>query len=186
MIALSISLMFGVASVSRADTDEILDGPLEGLGATDEVFSPPGLTGDWGGRRTSLSEHGLAFSADITNTLQGVMDGGFDETARYVGSSELILDVDAEKLGLWPGGFARIATEGRFGKDVLVKAGSFSPVHNDALFPNGPPSSDGPSASPVGLVKSSPHRTWIPCWNSSAYPVRSACDRGCHGGGPPW
>ena len=22
--------------------------------------------------------------------------------------------------------------------------------------------------------------------NSSAYPVRSACDRGCHGGGPPW
>ncbi len=34
-----------VAFVSPADTDEILDGPLEGLGATDEVFSPPGLTG---------------------------------------------------------------------------------------------------------------------------------------------
>ena len=39
----SISLIFVVASVSRADTDEILDGPLEGLGATDEVLSPPGL-----------------------------------------------------------------------------------------------------------------------------------------------
>ncbi len=127
-----------VAFVSRADTDEILDGPLEGLGATDEVFSPPGLTGDWGGRRTWLSEHGLEFSADLTNTLQGVMDGGFDETARYVGSSELILDVDGEKLGLWPGGFARVAAEGRFGKDVVVKAGSFSPVNNDAIFPADP------------------------------------------------
>jgi hypothetical protein len=127
-----------VAVVSRADTDEILDGPLEGLGATDEVFSLPGLTGDWGGRRTWLSEHGLEFSADLTNTLQGVMDGGFDETARYLGSSELILDVDAEKLGLWPGGFARVAAEGRFGKDVVVKAGSFSPVNNDAIFPADP------------------------------------------------
>ncbi len=85
-----------VAVVSRADTDEIPDGPLEGLGATDKVFSPPGLTGDWGGQRTWLSEHGLEFSADLTNTLQGVMDGGFDETARYLGSSELILDVDGE------------------------------------------------------------------------------------------
>jgi len=127
-----------VAVVSRADTDEILDGPLEGLGATDEVFSLPGLTGDWGGRRTWLSEHGLEFSADLTNTLQGVMDGGFDETARYLGSSELILDVDAEKLGLWPGGFARVAAEGRFGKDVVGKAGTFSPVNNDALFPADP------------------------------------------------
>ncbi len=127
-----------VAFVSRADSDEILDGPLEGLGATDEVFSPPGLTGDWGGQRTWLSEHGLELSADLTNTLQGVMDGGFDETARYLGSSELILDVDGEKLGLWPGGFARVAAEGRFGKDVVRKAGTFSPVNNDALFPSDP------------------------------------------------
>ncbi|MBW2389193.1 MAG: carbohydrate porin [Deltaproteobacteria bacterium] len=127
-----------VAFISRADTDEIPDGPLEGLGATDEVFSPPGLSGDWGGQRTWLSERGLEFSADLTNTLQGVMDGGFDETARYVGSSELMLDADAEKLGLWPGGFARVAAEGRFGKDVVVKAGTFSPVNNDALFPSDP------------------------------------------------
>jgi len=102
------------------------------------VFSPPGLTGDWGGQRTWLSEHGLVFSADLTNTLQGVMAGGFDKAARYVGSSEMILDVDTEKLGLWPGGFARIGAEGRFGKDVVRKAGTFSPVNNDALFPADP------------------------------------------------
>ncbi len=31
-----------VPFVSRADTDEIADGAIEGLGATDEVFSLPG------------------------------------------------------------------------------------------------------------------------------------------------
>ncbi len=127
-----------VAFVSQADTDEIPDGPFEGVAATDEVSSPPGLAGDWGGRRTWLSEHGVELSADLTSSLQGVMDGGFDETARYRGSSELILDVDGEKLGLWPGGFARVAAEGRFGRDVVRKAGTFSPVNNDALFPSDP------------------------------------------------
>jgi porin len=127
-----------LASVSRADTNEIADGPLEDVSATDQVLSLPGLTGDWGGRRTWLSDHGLKISADLTNTFQGVMHGGLDEDARYVGSSELILDVDGEKLGLWPGSFARVAAEGRFGRDVLSKAGSFIPVSNDALFPADP------------------------------------------------
>ncbi len=66
------------------------------------------------------------------------MSGGFDETARYLGSSELILDVNIEKLGLWPGGFLRVAAEGRFGRDVVAAAGSFSPVNNDSLFPGDP------------------------------------------------
>ncbi len=53
-VALCLSL---VPFVSRAGTDEIADGAIEGLGATDEVFSPPGVTGDWGGgRRGSPSE----------------------------------------------------------------------------------------------------------------------------------
>jgi hypothetical protein len=37
-------------AVFASDTDEdILDGPFEAVGARDEVFSPPGITGDWGG-----------------------------------------------------------------------------------------------------------------------------------------
>ncbi len=47
------------------------------------------------------------------------MSGGFDETARYLGSSEMIMDVDGEKLGLWPGCFFRVAAKGRFGRNVL-------------------------------------------------------------------
>jgi porin len=126
------------AAFAGDQREEIAGGPLEAVGATDEVFSPPGITGDWRGARTWLAERGVELSADLTQTLQGVMHGGFDEEADYLGSSELILDLDSEKLGLWPGGFARVAAEGRFGRDVLDEAGSLSPVNNDALFPSDP------------------------------------------------
>jgi len=135
LIMLSVFLFMTIPSVSWADTDEILDGPIEGGGATDEVFSPPGLTGDWGGGRTWLKDRGVEFSIDFTNTVQSVMSGGFDETARYLGSTEMIMDVDGEKVGLWPGCFFRVAAKGRFGRNVLEQAGTFIPVNNDAVFP---------------------------------------------------
>ena len=120
------------------DPDEVIDGPFDGVTAVDEVFSPPGLTGDWGGFRTQLAKRGMEFSADVTNIFQSVMHGGYDETSRYVGSTELILDVDGEKLGLWPGLFLRVAAEGRYGRNVMKRAGTVSPVNNDALFPADP------------------------------------------------
>jgi len=138
LIMLSVFLFTATPFVSWADTDEILDGPFEGTGATDEAFSPPGLTGDWGGGRTWLSDRGVEFSIDFTNTVQSVMSGGFDETTRYLGSSEMIMDVDGEKLGLWPGSFFRVAAKGRFGRNVLEQAGTFIPVNNDAVFPADP------------------------------------------------
>lgn len=52
LIMLSVLLVITTPFVSWAATDEIMDGPIEGVGATDEVFSQPGLTGDWGGGRT--------------------------------------------------------------------------------------------------------------------------------------
>ena len=119
-------------------SEELLDGPFEGAGSIDETSNPSGITGDWGGARTWLFERGVELSVDLTQGVQGVMDGGFDEEAEYLGSSEWILDVDSEKLGLWPGGFWRVAAEGRFGSDVLGEAGTFSPVNNDALFPADP------------------------------------------------
>jgi porin len=135
---LSVFLFTATPFLSWADTEEILDGPIEGTGATDDVFSPQGLTGDWGGGRTRLSDRGIEFSIDFTNNLQSVISGGFDETTRYLGSSELIIDVDGEKLGLWPGCFFRVAAEGRFGRNVLAQAGTFIPVNNDAVFPADP------------------------------------------------
>ena len=123
---------------ATAEEDEFVEGPFEGSSASDEIFSPPGITGDWGGARTWLSDHGVELSVDLTQGVQSVMDGGFDEQTEYLGSSQVILDLDTEKLGLWPGGFVRVAGEGRFGSDVVADAGTLSPVKNDALFPADP------------------------------------------------
>lgn len=142
MLKIAISAMLLVMAMPffcwAEDPEEVTDGPFEAVGAVDEVFSPPGITGDWGGLRTRMAEQGVEFSADVTNTFQSVMDGGYDETSRYLGSTELILDVDGEKAGLWPGLFLRFATEGRFGRSVIEEAGTISPVNIDALFPADP------------------------------------------------
>lgn len=121
-----------------APGEKILDGPFEGVTAVDEVFEPPGITGDWFGARGWLVDRGIALSADLTQGVQSVLHGGFDEQTEYLGSGELILDLDAEKLGLWPGGFMRVAAEGRFGRDILAEAGTLSPVNNDAVLPSDP------------------------------------------------
>jgi hypothetical protein len=55
--------------VAWASSDEIEDGPVEAVGATGQVFSAPGVTGDWGGRRTWLADRGLQISVDLTNTM---------------------------------------------------------------------------------------------------------------------
>lgn len=127
---------------TEREDDEIGDGPFEGVVETDVGDEPTDITGDWGGGRAWLSEQGIEFSADLTQSYEGVIDGGFHEESAYLGSSELILAVDTENLGLWPGGFGRVAAEGRFGDDILAEAGSFSPVNNDALFAADPDRAD--------------------------------------------
>ncbi|MBW2396484.1 MAG: porin, partial [Deltaproteobacteria bacterium] len=109
--------------------------PMLQAHAEEAASSEFGLTGDWGGQRTTLAEKGISFSLDLTSQVQGVLNGGNDESTRVLGSSEFLLDLDTDKLGLWPGGFLRVAAEGRFGRGVGAAAGNLSPVSNDALFP---------------------------------------------------
>jgi porin len=126
------------------------DVPAGAAGDSDASHGEVEETGTWGGARTWLFDRGIELSMDVTQGVQGVLEGGGDEEADYLGSSELILDVDSEKLGLWPGGFARVAVEGRFGSDVLSEAGTFSPVSNDAVFPSDP---DRPGKDLVALTE---------------------------------
>lgn len=118
--------------------DEVVEGPYEDDVVMQDGGTSFGITGDWGGGRTWLSERGVRLSADVTQNVQSVLDGGNGDETAFLGSSELILDLDTEKLGLWPGGFGRVAAEGRWGDDVFENAGAFSPVYNDALFPADP------------------------------------------------
>ncbi len=102
---------------------------------TGDLWSRRHLTGDWGGLRTTLAEHGVTLSVDLLQTYQAVVDGGRDENDAYGGSADYELHVETERLGLWPGGFLRVFGESRFGKFVNADAGVLLAPSIDSLFP---------------------------------------------------
>jgi porin len=115
-----------------------------------DLMSRIRLTGDWGGLRSDLADKGLSFDINLTNTGQGVVDGGLDEEYEYVGSFDLTTNLDFEKLGLWPGAFMIITAEAQFGDGVLWEAGTLLPVNYDALFPE---ADDGIALSEVTFIQ---------------------------------
>ena len=64
---------------------------------------PFGLTGDWGGFRSTLREHGYELSATYTSELFANLKGGQKRSAVFDGLLKLSLDVNLEKAaGLFP------------------------------------------------------------------------------------
>jgi len=118
--------------------------PTETLGG--DFRSRPKLTGDWAGVRDDWAARGLSLDLDSTYIFQNVVEGGrqgrlFDrflddgDSANTV-STDLKLEFDAEKAGLWDGGFLSLRLEDRSCHSLLQRTGSVSAVNNDALFPN--------------------------------------------------
>lgn len=112
----------------------------------DAAPCPDHLFGDWGGLRSTLADHGVTVNLDGNYSLQNVADGGVRRGHDYgnVYSTNLGIAVDTGKAGLWPGGHLTTRVEGRVGESVLPRAGTTSPVNNDALLPLTPgPLEDG-------------------------------------------
>ena len=60
---------------------------------------------------------------DLLQLPQGVITGGQDDVAKYGGLAEYTLNVDTQKLGLWPGGFFNIKGMTGFGQNVDKASG---------------------------------------------------------------
>src|SRR4051812_2280131 len=67
------------------------------------------LTGDWGGFRTSLADHGFALGATETSEILGNLSGGVRRGAVYEGRLELDLDLDLEKAAGWGGATVHVS-----------------------------------------------------------------------------
>ncbi len=63
-------------------------------------------TGDWGGSRPWLDEHGVSFGLAYTGEVFSNLRGGLnaDGATEYRGNVDLTATLDTEKLGLWRGG----------------------------------------------------------------------------------
>jgi porin len=79
-------------------------------GASAEAGSEPGwlarphLTGDWGGRRSTLTEHGVVLGARYTAGFWSNLRGGFETGTRYEGFAQWWLEADLDELVGWKGG----------------------------------------------------------------------------------
>ena len=116
-----------------------------------DIWSRSTLTGDWGGARNDLATKGITFDMNLTQIGQGVTDGGKDKSWEYGGRGNLTVNVDTQKLGLWPGGFLTLEFEGNFNDSVNGKTGALSPVNSNQLYPM--PSGDNLNVPNVSFMQ---------------------------------
>ena len=73
-------------------------------GSLRDWIERPHLSGDWGGRRTQLADHGIELGATYTTGFWSNVRGGFETGTRYEGVAEWFLEADLEQLLGWRGG----------------------------------------------------------------------------------
>jgi porin len=94
------------------------------------------LTGDWGGSRTWLQEHGITLKPRLTQFYQGMTAGyGDDHNFEYGGKTDILLNADLGKLGLLNGLSMNVHAEYNFGESVNQRGGTIMPVNTALMFP---------------------------------------------------
>jgi len=93
------------------------------------------LTGDWGGARNKLEEHGFAFELEFTQFYQGTASGGLEEDDAYGGRIDATFKFDLGKLGLWKNGMIEAKAVTRYGKSVNELTGALLPANTALIVP---------------------------------------------------
>jgi porin len=99
-----------------------------------DFSSRPRLTGDWGGLRDGLGAKGVVLDVDLTLTPMSVLSGGKSTGGDTWGNADYTLNVDTQKLGMWPGGFFNISFDTSFGT-ALNNSGAIVPVNTATTIP---------------------------------------------------
>lgn len=121
-----------------------------------DLWTRPALTGDWGGVRNDLAREGITFDMSVTQVFAGVVSGGRSTGSEYGGRGDLIINLDTQKAGLWPGGFFTVEAEGNWGNNINRKTGALLPVDSSNIYPlPGDSNFDVPEVSYTQFV--SPH-----------------------------
>jgi porin len=107
-----------------------------------DLWTRSTLTGDWWGIRNQLAEKGVTLDMSLTQAAQGIVHGGKDTGWQYSGGrGDIILNLDTQKLGLWPGGFLTVEAEGNFApadtlrKSINGRTGALMPVNSSQFYP---------------------------------------------------
>src|SRR5215510_2589056 len=93
------------------------------------------LTGDWGGFRNEWAQKGITIDLNVTQIGQGVVNGGKSSAWQYGGRGDLTINLDSQKLGLWPGGFFNLELDGNCASSVNSSTGALMPVNSSQIYP---------------------------------------------------
>lgn len=95
----------------------------------------PKLTGDWCGLREQLRDCGITIDISSTTYYQGTASGGLQDTFRFGGRNDYLLNVDGEKAGLWKGFGINLHGETVYGDSVNLSTGAVVPVNIGRSLP---------------------------------------------------
>lgn len=123
-------------------------GPTDGARG---FLDRPTLTGDWGGGRSWLADHGVTISVEGTQYYGRIVDGGLGSDWEYIGTADYRLKLDTGKAGLWPGGFIELHGESYWGRKVDNGDGTILPSNFD--FGMSPPAGEGSYLSHVVITQ---------------------------------
>ena len=100
------------------------------------LYERPALFDGPGSTRQALRESGVDIHASWTQFMQGIVGGGASGDWQTGGKGDLIINLDGNRLGLWPGLFINIHQEVVVGDDLNdLFNGSYIPVNTALAFP---------------------------------------------------
>jgi porin len=130
-IIIAAIFLIGISLSTRALAQDTLPkDPYSG-----DLWNRSTLPGDWGGLRNDWAAKGVTIDLDITQVGQGVVNGGKSSAWQYGGRGDLTINLDSQKLGLWPGGFFNLELEGNWALSVNSSTGALMPVNTNQIFP---------------------------------------------------
>lgn len=101
-----------------------------------DLASRQRLTGDWGGVRDEMGKKGVVLDANMVLLPGGIVTGGSDIDAEFWGNVDYSLNLDTDKMGLWPGGFFKFEGVSSFGNTLQNQSGAFIPINVASLYPS--------------------------------------------------
>lgn len=115
------------------------NGPVFGLPGTIEgdFWHRTQLIGDPDCKRTDLTLRGVFIDLYSTSAYQRLTSGGLKTGNSYLQNTQLSINLDTARAGLWPGGLFHFTVQSRYGSspDNTFTAGSFAPEYAGLELP---------------------------------------------------
>ena len=104
---------------------------------TGDFWQRTQVTGDRGGARSRLAEDGVFVDLYSTSTYQDVTSGGLSTGSSFVQNTQLSINLDTGRAGLWSGGLIHFTLQSRYGDNTThsFNAGSAFPQYTGLVEP---------------------------------------------------